>query len=437
MAPTKTTSLSVADAIEVALAMHKAGMLDAAAEIYDRVLQAAPRQADALHFLGLLRYQRGERDEGIELVRRALAEAPDHADARNNLGNMLLERGRLDEAEQAYRRVLELRAEHADAHTNLGVVLQRRGDLAAAEASFRRAVALDPKHGEAYHDLGGVLVEQDRHEEALDAFRKALGLRPYDGNAYRRIGAALYALRRLDEATAVYRSWVALEPNNPSARHMLAACTGEAVPERADDSYVQKTFDTFAASFDSVLGRLQYRAPQLVMDAVAGAVGAPAAALDVLDAGAGTGWCGPLLRPYARRLVGVDLSSGMLAHAKDRACYDDLAVAELTAYMREHAGAFDLVVSADTLVYFGELGEAMAAAAAALRPGGHLAFTVERLDGPGTFRLCPHGRYAHTEAYVREALAAAGLTTLSIDPAHLRLEALVPVEGLLVLARRA
>ena len=28
--------------------------------------------------------------------------------------------------------------------------------------------------------------------------------------------------------------------------------------------------------------------------------------LDVLDAGCGTGLCGPLLAPYARRLVGVD-----------------------------------------------------------------------------------------------------------------------------------
>ena len=36
----------------------------------------------------------------------------------------------------------------------------------------------------------------------------------------------------------------------------------------------------------------------------------------VLDAGCGTGLCGPLLRPYAKRLVGVDLSSGMLERAR-------------------------------------------------------------------------------------------------------------------------
>ena len=73
--------------------------------------------------------------------------------------------------------------------------------------------------------------------------------------------------------------------------------------------------------------------------AIAAALG-PAAAptRDVLDAGAGTGLCGESLRTYARKLVGIDLSARMLEKAKDRAVYDELVVAELTAYMREHRG---------------------------------------------------------------------------------------------------
>ena len=38
----------------------------------------------------------------------------------------------------------------------------------------------------------------------------------------------------------------------------------------------------------------------------------------MLDAGCGTGLCGPLIAPHARRLVGVDLSGQMLAHARER-----------------------------------------------------------------------------------------------------------------------
>ena len=57
--------------------------------------------------------------------------------------------------------------------------------------------------------------------------------------------------------------------------------------------------------------------------------------------------------------------------------YDALVKGELTAYLADSVGAFDLVVSADTLVYFGALEAVVGAAAAAMRPGGRLIFTVE------------------------------------------------------------
>ena len=72
------------------------------------------------------------------------------------------------------------------------------------------------------------------------------------------------------------------------------------------------------------------------------------------------------------------------------------------------------MASADTLVYFGDLRPVAAAAAGALRTGGLLIFTVEKAgsadpEGRGFF-LQPHGRYCHTEDYVRRTLAEAGLS---------------------------
>ncbi|HXI54661.1 MAG TPA: tetratricopeptide repeat protein [Polyangia bacterium] len=431
--------LTVAEAIELAVGLQKGGLLDAAEEIYQRILAAIPDHADSLHLLGLSRHERGLHEEAIGLVRKAVASAPDHADAHNNLGNMLLEQNRVDEAEAEYRLVLALRPDHAGAHTNLGSVLRRKKDNAGAEAAFRRALELDNEHAEAYHNLGSVLRDTGRSDEALTAYQRALALRPYDGESYRRVGATLYALGRIPEAVAIYQRWLTLEPSSALAKHMLAACSGQDVPARASDEFVRGTFDAFAASFDVVLERLHYRAPALIGDAVAATLGAPAAALDVLDAGAGTGLCGPLLRPYARRLTGIDLSKPMLDRAATRGGYDALEPAELTAYMREHPAAFDLVVSADTLVYFGDLAGAASAAAATLRPGGHLIFTVEHAtpEPPEGFRLNPHGRYSHGEDYVRRTLTAAGLTVVSIEKAHLRVENMIPVDGLLVTARAA
>jgi predicted TPR repeat methyltransferase len=128
----------------------------------------------------------------------------------------------------------------------------------------------------------------------------------------------------------------------------------------------------------------------------------------------------------------------MLDKARARAVYDQLHTAELVAYMRACAGAYDLIVSADTLVYFGALPDALSAAAASLRAAGHLIFTVERADpAPADgYQLNPHGRYSHGEDYVRRALEGAGLAVRSLAPVHLRLQGGVPVAGMLVVAQR-
>ena len=127
----------------------------------------------------------------------------------------------------------------------------------------------------------------------------------------------------------------------------------------------------------------------------------PSKQLDVLDAGCGTGLCGPLLVPYARRLVGVDLSEGMLALAKEKHVYDALIKERVDGSHARPLCSFDVIVSADTLVYFGDLGSVVAAAAAALRPNGLFIFTLEHAVGAVAdinWRLELHGRYSHARA---------------------------------------
>ena len=164
----------------------------------------------------------------------------------------------------------------------------------------------------------------------------------------------------------------------------------------------------------------------------------PSKRLDVLDAGCGTGLCGPLVVRYARRLVGVDLSDGMLAHAKKKHVYDALVKTELTEYLRDNGEAFDLIVSADTLVYFGDLENVLAAAAHALRPNGLLVFTLEHAVGCEAdvdYRLELRGRYSHTTAYVERLLAAVCLKS-EIAYADLRMESGAPVAGLVIRATK-
>ena len=119
--------------------------------------------------------------------------------------------------------------------------------------------------------------------------------------------------------------------------------------------------------------------------------------------------------------------------------YHTLVKAELTEYLRDNREAFDLIVSADTLVYFGDLKDVVAAAAGALRPNGLFVFTLEHAVGGGAgvdYRLELHGRYSHARAYVERLLAASGLQP-KIVQAELRMEAGAPVPGLVIRASKS
>jgi predicted TPR repeat methyltransferase len=431
--------LTLSEALAFALELHKGGHFDEAEALYRKVLEAEPEQPDALHYLGVLSHQTGDGEAAVALIERAIARLPEHADMHNNLGNVLSELGRLDEAATAYRKVIALRPKDPDAYGNLGVVLKEQGKLDEAAEIYQQALALVPDNVQALQNLGNVRRKQGRYDEAAAAYRRAIEVMSGDAESYIMLGSVYYAAGQLDQAAEVYRQWLGREPDSEVARYMLAACTGEAVPERAPDQVVRQMFDGFAGSFERVLDKLEYRAPELIAACLARTLDVPDKRLDVLDAGCGTGLCGPLLAPYARRLTGVDLAPAMLAKAKGVGLYDALEAAELTAFLEGRADAYDLIASADTLCYFGALEPVLAAAAGALRPGGRVVFTLENAGqdaGPG-FRLAPHGRYSHTKAYVRRCLAAAGLELRALEDDVLRKEGGKPVAGLMVLAEKS
>jgi predicted TPR repeat methyltransferase len=431
--------LTLEEAVALAILLQKNEQLAEAREVYRRVLDMDPDHTDALHYAGVLAHQQGRNEDAVALIERSLELKPDRADCYSNLGIIFQSTGRLDQAIDAYRRAIAIDPRHANAYNNLGVLLRATGKPSEAEAAYRTAIQLNPDHIDAYTNLGILLNGLKRTEEAASCYCKVITLRPKHREARRLLVLAHCTLGEIDAAVNILEEWLKEEPQDPIALHMLAACTGRDVPARASNAFVERTFDSFAASFESKLERLSYRAPALVAAMVEHSGLKPSKSLDVLDAGCGTGLCGPLMLPYARRLVGVDLSEGMLAHAKEKHAYNALVKTELTDYLRDNREVFDLIVSADTLVYFGDLENVLAVAADALRPNGLLVFTLEHAVGGEAdvdYRLELHGRYSHSTAYV-ERLLAAVCQKSEIAYADLRMESGAPVAGLVIRATKA
>ncbi len=233
-------------------------------------------------------------------------------------------------------------------------------------------------------------------------------------------------------AAEAFRATLRADPSDAQGAGARLALLGVGeAPKSLPKAYVARLFDDYAPRFDRHLtGGLDYRGPALILDGLDAVAGARRFARG-LDLGCGTGLMGAALRGRVDELVGVDLSPAMIAEARETGCYDALQVGDVVDFLAtRERGEFDLVVAADVLAYFGDLGKVVSSAARALAPGGLFAFTVETFDGEG-YRLGATMRFAHSSAYVRETAAAAGLRPLALVDASARREAGRDVPGLI------
>ena len=452
-----------------AVAHHQAGRLDEARAIYEEILRLDERNANALNLLGMVHHQQGRHDHAAELIARAVHAAPRVAGFQNNLGNVRLAQRKHAEAEGHYRRAVQLQPDYVEAINNLGVALMGQGkieeaiplfasaiqmkhDYASARNNlgnalrakrmyresigcYRDAIAFNPDHPEAWGNIAISLLELGEVAEAEAACRKAMTLRPDDVGLRYTLALTLEVAGRREEAAEQVRAALMLKPTSRVLRFYLSSLLGDEPLAAAPPEFVSQLFDNYAETFDRhLLQKLNYRAPQLLLDAVvaAGSKGP----CDIADLGCGTGLCGPLFKPMARSLVGVDLSARMVNQARQREIYDALFVEELVGFLTVRFTQFDLAVASDVLNYFGDLKPVLLAAGQATRVGGSFAFTLEKYEGERDYVLDRTRRYAHSIRYVRSLLSDSGWQEVSAREDVLRTEAGKDVAGWVIVLRR-
>src|SRR5258705_228882 len=224
-----------------AIALHQQGQLGQAEALYRDVLDAAPENSDALHFLGVLESQRGRPDIGLPLIDRAIAINPSNVPALYNRGNILRDVERLDDALASYDRVLALKSDHVGALNNRGVILHDLGRYSEALACFNQVAARDPLNADAFNNRGNIFIQMKSYAEALSSYDRALGARPDWAEALYGRGYALTELKRHDEAIATFERLMDIKPDYPYALGMLLYAQRTACDWPDRSSVVSKT----------------------------------------------------------------------------------------------------------------------------------------------------------------------------------------------------
>lgn len=423
--------------IKDAIQYQERGKINEARKRLQRLLKQNPRHYLALYFLGALECAHGDIHRGEQLLRASIKIVPTHWASYNNLGNVLRLRGQLDDARQQYLRSLQFKADASEPLLNLGYLALHQQRSAEAKKYFNAALHNSGPSIKAYRGLAGVCEQEHKYAESIVWYEHVIRANPKSLAHLHEYATLLARGSSSQPVIDVYRQILQIKPDDPRALHMLAALSEDNKPLKASSAYVSEYFDAFASSFDNALQSVNYKGPTLVA-AKAESILRNIKAPHVLDAGCGTGLCGRTLREFSSHLSGIDLSHGMLRRASALNVYNELHQAEVVQFMSDRHGVFDLIVSADTFCYFGDLTTLLIASSQALKRPGWIIFTTEiHADSTASFQLHPHGRFSHSSGYISSCIAEAGLHIIESSEEIIRTENNRPVAGQLVVAERS
>ncbi|MBW1675314.1 MAG: tetratricopeptide repeat protein [Deltaproteobacteria bacterium] len=432
--PSKGTKDDSEHILQKASLAHMEGRLAEAEKGYLEVLRKKPDWGPVLNALGTVFLDQSQPDKAQKVFEKATELRPPYSPACYNLARLKQLENDHKGAISIYRAILEKQPDFGQAWNNLGIAYREIGDQDEALSCFRRAVEFAPDMAEAWNNLGVAQDEFNMIQDASKSYRKAIEIRSDYASAHFNLGVSLQKLRLFKEAEDHYKKVLETKPDDEGARFMLQSLGTSETPDAAPAEYVRRIFDGCAGTFERILVKsLEYKTPELLFDLVRPYL---TEEMNVLDLGCGTGLGSQLYRPFAKRLIGVDVSSKMLEKAAEKKIYDRLKVFDILQDW-EFPQKFDLIYSSDVFVYFGNLDPIIRSASSYLVYGGIIAFSVERLeDNSMEYRLFPSGRYAHSRTYIQDCLRRHGLQLIEETKADIRKQSGNQVKGLLIVAKK-
>lgn len=210
-------TLTMEQALQLANQLQVSGRLNEAEQILKGVLKVDPKQAHALHLLGVVTYQAGQTVLALDLIKQAIAIQPNSALFESNLAEMSRQQGRVEEAIEHGRRAVEIDPTMASAHSNLGIALFDAKNYDEAESSHLRALSLFPNLLQSLNNLGSIERARQNKGKALEWYRKTLAVNPGFLEALTNIGAVLVEEDRADEAIEPLLKVLNSYPASPEA----------------------------------------------------------------------------------------------------------------------------------------------------------------------------------------------------------------------------
>ncbi|MBF0590241.1 MAG: tetratricopeptide repeat protein [Magnetococcales bacterium] len=215
-------TLTLDQALKLALEHHQSGQLTEAEQLYRQILEADPQQTDALHLLGVICMQSARLDQALLLIRESLKLHPEQAAPHINLGHTLLEMEQPQEALNHFQRAADIDSENHEPYRLMAQLHQRQGDLKQAAHAYEQALARHPNGLEMQNELGSIWLQLGHPHAAAKRFRQALDMEHHHLELHNNLGNALLAMDRTDEAIDSYQTGLGIEADHATLLGNLA-----------------------------------------------------------------------------------------------------------------------------------------------------------------------------------------------------------------------
>ncbi len=419
-------------------ALKEQGRLADATVEYRAAIELAPQHTPAWSALGSVLTAQGRFPEAEQAARRVIELAPDTAESYVSLGSVRLAKKELTEAIYLFSEALKRDPNSVSALVNLGLTYKTAGRFPEAKTFLNRALAAQPRLPEAHYSLALIFLHENNLDEAESAFYRALEQNPHYADAYEQLGALLRHRDKRKEALEIYRRFAKEHPEHQDVKFFLPMLENGKDPGRIPLEMLAERYRTsqVAGSFDEGMTKqLDYVVPVHVEKQMTRLFDDKPASMDILDLGCGTGLYGSVLKRWARKLVGVDLSTVMLEEARRKGIYDELVCGELIETLDGISEQYDLIIAMDVLVFFGDLMPIFERVRKALRPQGLFILDLEKGDEAHPWQLHIFGNYVHSRGYITELANRNGFSELLCEEMEIRKEVSSYIKGYLIFFR--
>jgi protein O-GlcNAc transferase len=205
-------AICLSQELEKGIHFHQQGQLSEADKIYTQILRISPRNADALHLMGVLANQKGENATALDLINQAIQIFPQNPIYHNNLGNVYRDRGQYADALACYQQTIDLKPDLVEAFVNIGIAHHQLGDYNRATSAYQKALKLKPNCTEAYYNMGNTYKAQGNLDEAISCYQQTLSLNSGFVEAYYNMAIILEQQVRPEEAIVCLKQCLQINP---------------------------------------------------------------------------------------------------------------------------------------------------------------------------------------------------------------------------------